>query len=231
MSRLMIHSLNVLSMLAVVAAGGILAHCADEWFRPDSAAQQSAGQEGAVQTFIQNLAKAPGDDRTSSPLVAQAQAFASYLNPPAVSVRETAPQEILKPAPVVRPADPSPKFKVLGTSCFADDPKRSMVLIQEPGAADNSQWVKEGTQIGHFTIHEIRPGSVVYMAGEKLCEMAVEEQATTDAATVADSNQPSPSSPQTAMNDSRPPSPAGPPKRPTRSSGPTVGSARTAALN
>ena len=225
----MVQSLNVLSVSAVVAAGCILALCADEWFRPDYTAKQSAGQAGAVQRFTQSLVKTPEDGKTSSPLVAQAQAFALYLNPPA-PVKETPAPEAPRPAPAVRPADPSPRFKVLGTSYLVDDPKRSMALIREPGAADNGQWVKEGVQIGHFTIHEIRPGSVVYMVGETLCEMAIEQEAASEATVAGSDQRPSPS-PQTAMNGSRPPPASGQPKRPTRSSGPTVGSARTAALN
>ena len=227
----MIQSLNMLSVLAIVAAGCILALCADQWSRSGPEVQQLPGQSGALQTFMQNQGKTSEDDKKLSPLVAQAQAFALYLNPAAAPVKQMVGQKAPEPAPVVRPAAPSPKFKVLGTSYFADDPKRSMALIQEPGATDNGQWVKEGAQVGHFTIHEIRPGSVVYMAGEKLCEMDIEEQEATYTATVAGSDQPASPSPQTAIDSPRPTSPVGRPKRPTGGSSPTVGSARTAALN
>jgi hypothetical protein len=50
-----------------------------------------------------------------------------------------------------------------------------MALISEVGSLEgNGRWVKEGTQVGHFVIHEIRKGMIVYRDGEQLREMAVE---------------------------------------------------------
>ena len=50
-----------------------------------------------------------------------------------------------------------------------------MAFISEPGAAEGQErWVKEGTRIGHFVIHEIRRGVVVYGDAEQLREIAVE---------------------------------------------------------
>ena len=41
-----------------------------------------------------------------------------------------------------------------------------MALIAELGAADGSErWVKEGVRLGHFVIHEIRRGAIVYRDG------------------------------------------------------------------
>ncbi len=53
-----------------------------------------------------------------------------------------------------------------------------MVLISELGSPEGEQqWVKEGIQLGHFVIHEIRKGMIVYRDGEQLREMAVEHGA------------------------------------------------------
>ncbi len=53
-----------------------------------------------------------------------------------------------------------------------------MALIVETAAMPGGErWVKEGTQIGHFVIHEIRKGMIVYRDGEQLREMAVEHGA------------------------------------------------------
>jgi hypothetical protein len=53
-----------------------------------------------------------------------------------------------------------------------------MALIAELGSgAGSERWVKEGAQVGHFVIHEIRRGAVVYRDGDNLREMAVERGA------------------------------------------------------
>lgn len=53
-----------------------------------------------------------------------------------------------------------------------------MALISETGSAEgNERWVKEGTQLGHFVIQEIRRGAIVYRDGDNLREMAVEHSA------------------------------------------------------
>ncbi len=53
-----------------------------------------------------------------------------------------------------------------------------MALILEQGNSGAARWVKRGTQVGHFVIQEIRPGSVMYREGEQVREMAIERQAT-----------------------------------------------------
>jgi hypothetical protein len=50
-----------------------------------------------------------------------------------------------------------------------------MALISELGSREGSErWVKEGSRVGHFTIHEIRLDSITYRDGDQLREMAVE---------------------------------------------------------
>ena len=53
-----------------------------------------------------------------------------------------------------------------------------MALISELSSPEGTErWVKEGTQVGHFVIHEIRRGMIVYRDGEQLREMVVEHGA------------------------------------------------------
>jgi len=49
-----------------------------------------------------------------------------------------------------------------------------MALLSEPGNTDGGRWVKEGAQIGHFTVHEIKQGVVVLRDGDDVRELAVE---------------------------------------------------------
>jgi len=70
------------------------------------------------------------------------------------------------------------RFKLCATSYYPNEPKRSMALISELGSPEGEQrWVKEGAQLEHFTIYEIRRGMIVYRDGDQLREMAVERGA------------------------------------------------------
>jgi len=81
-------------------------------------------------------------------------------------------------APAIRPAAPSVRFRLCATSYYRSQPGRSMALIAELGSgAGNERWVKEGAQVGHFFIHEIRRGVIVYRDGDNLREMTVERGA------------------------------------------------------
>jgi hypothetical protein len=66
----------------------------------------------------------------------------------------------------------------VATSYYADRPEKSMALISEPGGSqDGGRWVKEGTQIGHFTVQQIKQGLVVLRDGDNVRELAVERTA------------------------------------------------------
>jgi hypothetical protein len=160
--------------------------------------------------------------------MAAAHGFASYLIPPPPPVQDKPTvQETPKPAaPVIRPPAAAPQFRVRGTIC-AGPLEQSIALIWEPGASNAGRWMKEGAQIGHFTIHEIRPGSIVYLDGDKLCEMAIEREPPSTTAVASDNSLPAMSLPQKAVGDARPTHTSGRTKRPTGSSGFTVGSPRT----
>lgn len=48
-----------------------------------------------------------------------------------------------------------------------------MALVAEPGGSEaDGRWVKEGNQLGHFVVHEIRKGTVVFRSGDDLRELA-----------------------------------------------------------
>jgi hypothetical protein len=136
----------------------------------------------AIETFVQNsdIYQQDVGERTS-PLVAQAQAFASYLNPVqpgkdiASAVPRFASRNFLSSTPAIRPAAPTIIFKLHGTSCCPNQPERSMALIWEPvGIEGTTRWVKEGTRLGHFVVHEIKRGVVVLQDGEQLRELSIE---------------------------------------------------------
>jgi hypothetical protein len=121
----------------------------------------------------------------ASPLLVQAEAFAAYLDPPAPVKGESAAlpevdvasRDVLASTPAVRPEAPSVNFRVIAVSCYPDRPERSMALLcASSDSEDEARWVKEGTQVGHFVVHEIRKGLVVLRNGEQRRELAVERR-------------------------------------------------------
>ena len=183
----MLYSLGVLAFLA---AGGVFTLCVLQWV-DDTPLEEAdiLDGPGVMELFKQhNGDREPAPQDRATPLVVQAGVFASHLNPPepaqAAKVASTSRPSVLlhadsKTTPPIRPAAPSVHFKLHGTSYYPNQPERSMALIAErSGAGDAARWVKEGSQVGHFVIHEIRASAIVYRDGEQLREMAVEGRPT-----------------------------------------------------
>jgi hypothetical protein len=167
-----------------LAACGVFRLWLSERSRDDPCFEEICDSPGAIQAFQE---RSRGDTiagrEVVSPLLCQAQAFALYLNPPAPAVAEQ-PKEPPLDSGVsprmdevqrTRPAASSPRFTLRATSFYPSQPGRSMALISEVGSPEGSEhWVKEGSHVGHFVIHEIRQGAIVYRDGDQLREMAVD---------------------------------------------------------
>ncbi len=226
----MIRAIQAIGILALAAACGVVSQCVRDW--PQALPVAATG--GVVQAFKDGVARTPEvRERTASPLVAQAETFALFLNPPApakegASARERRASAPV-PAPALRPVTATPKFRLIGTSCSEIRPERSMALVVESGSKE-ARWVREGEQLGHFAIHEIKPGAVVYLAGEGTSEMVLDREAG-PTVVAAGSNLAGPAGSQAATNDT-PMLPASRPLRlPRATRARTVGSARSAALD
>jgi len=178
----MLKMLYILGMCAVVAACIILMLCAAEWRGVDSELDEIRGGPSVLALFKERARRRrEGPGERTSPLVAQAQQLASYLNPPLPSAAtrsvKATPRLPSRPAPEVQPAAPSLKFALHGTSYYPNQPGRSMALISEPGGSEaDGKWVKEGDVLGHFVVHEIRKGIIVFRNGDDLCELAVQRR-------------------------------------------------------
>lgn len=176
----MVRVLYIVGSCTLLAAGGVFGCWLIERSRGDLRLEEMRGGSSDVQ-----MLKRPGGESgvrpaEVPPLVAQAQALSLYLNPPPSAERITPAGSRLatdvKPQPLpIRPLALSASFRVRGTSCCPNQSSRSMALISEAGAAEGTErWVKEGAEIGHFVIHEIRRDGIVYRDGDQLREMAVE---------------------------------------------------------
>jgi hypothetical protein len=111
----------------------------------------------------------PGADQTPM-LVKQAQDFANILKPKVEKLPSTPSGAGTRPPPII-PATSSAKFTLVGLSYSATRPEESFAYIK---MADNTcQWVRKGDEIGHTTIREIRPSSIVCSDGNRDSEMTV----------------------------------------------------------
>ena len=180
----MVRMFYILCISSLLAGCGVFGLCVRQWYRADARRETLLQTPGVVQRCAEKAGERAHEDvERVSPLVAQAEIFACCLNPPRLAeenVLETPPviegkREPPVSVPPVRPAAPSARFTLHATSFYPSQPGRSMALIAEVGSLEgNERWVKEGSQVGHFVIHEIRQGAVVYRDGDQLREMTVD---------------------------------------------------------
>ena len=165
----------------MLAAGGVLRLWWCERGRVDPEVAEFLNRPSAIQRFRAQGSGPRAPSVEDSPLVAQAKALELYLDPPKRPEKPTLVVSMVSfapPAPPVRPAAPSARFKLCATSYYPNEPGRSMALILESGSGEGTErWVKEGAQLGHFVIHEIRKGMIVYRDGDQLRDTAVEHEA------------------------------------------------------
>jgi hypothetical protein len=177
----MVRFLYILGVLAFMAACTILVFYARRQPSTDPQLDAVLNGLGAAERLGQEPSGRCVRDRETPPLVRAAQTLSLYLSPPKGPEKPTAPAPVASSGPstpTIRPAAPSVRFRLCATGYYPSQPERSMALIAEFGSGPGSErWVKEGTQVGHFVIHEIRRGAIIYRDGDNLREMAVEHGA------------------------------------------------------
>jgi len=168
----MIKTLRITGIIAAVLAAVFIVFPAVFGISSDKQSEQFLSSAGVIEKF--NEAKGDRKKRSESqvsPLVKQANAFALYLNPPpkpkerAVSPEQTVPR---------RPPTVSPKFRLIGTSCYMLHPELSMALIDEPGKG--FRWVRQESSVGHLIIEQVKDGAVVVRDGKGTFELTAERQ-------------------------------------------------------
>jgi len=176
----MVRALYILASFAILGAGVLLNVSMRQWHADDPQLDRLRNQPSAVQLFRDRVLEGRDDvSEQTSPVIAQAQAFASHINPtpPAQDMQPPRPQVPARsrPTPAVQPRASSVAFKLHGTSVYPDRPERSMALISEPGGSEGERkWVREGATLGHFVVQEIRRGVVVLSDGDAVREMTAE---------------------------------------------------------
>jgi hypothetical protein len=175
----MIKTLRITSIIAVVLAAGLLVFPAIFGLRSDKEIEDFLNLPGVVEKFRQ----ARGDERRTtkdeiSPLVAAAQVFGRYLNPPPPP-RPVITKRDRPPKPTAVPLPPTPKervhsakFNLIATSVHATQPELSLALIDQPGKGRN--WVRPGTVVSYLTIEQIKDGFVVLKGTKETFEKPVQ---------------------------------------------------------
>jgi hypothetical protein len=171
-----IRSMQGVALLAICGAICLFVHTLNGWSRPEPKADAVLAIPGAVERFARRQENSPAGPVGAVPLVVQAQALASYLAPAAPEpIRAERPAS--RPPVPPRPVTARTQFRLCATSYYPSQADRSMALIRESqGRPGPARWVREGSQFGHFVVHEIRQGSIVCRHGDQLVEMSVESR-------------------------------------------------------
>jgi len=173
----MIKTLRITSVIAAILAAGLIALPTVFGIGNDEDIELFLNSPSIIDKYRQAGGEKPEPNVETSPLVAQAKEFADYLNPPppvpsrpSVAVGTKPPIGVKPPPP---PPDPSfsPKFTVVATSYYESQPDMSLVLIDEPGKGRH--WIRQGAEVMHLTIEQVKEGVILVKGGESTYELAV----------------------------------------------------------
>ncbi len=156
----------------MLTACGISTLWLGERGQTDLRLEETRSRPGIIQVFAARGRSSQSDLRGEPPLIVQAETFACFLNPARGTQASRSPSPVVGSVPArpsIHPPVSSMNFRLHGTSCYPSQPGRSMALISEVGGGEGGErWVKEGAEIGHFIIHEIRQDGIVYRDGDRL---------------------------------------------------------------
>ena len=173
--RLMIKTLRITSIVAAILAGVLFVFSVVFGVRSDQEAEQFLNSPGVIELFKNSITRTPkAGTSQSSPLVKQAQAFALYLKgPPKAKLRVTRPDQ----GPITRrPETVTAKFPLLATVVHESNRELSIALINEPGKG--LRWVRQGSEVMHLIIEQVKEGLIVCRDGQKTSEILVEPRPT-----------------------------------------------------
>lgn len=170
---IMIKTLKVASILVVICAVALVAFVVVLGIRGDKQIAEFLDAPGVIEKF-RKLAKTVDEDVDQvSPLIEQAKAFALRINPPpppkpkqpkAAPQKQTAKKQAPEPP---RPKAPvTARFKLVATCRYEQQPERSLALVDRPPQGE--KWFRQGDNVGHLTIQQVKDGSIVCSDGQEL---------------------------------------------------------------
>lgn len=173
----MLKALRIASMAAVITAVVVLAAVAILGFQGDPDIEAFLAKEGVVEQFRKKSQTVPAAAKTDalSPLEQAAKSFALRIDPPPPPpppkpIEPPKPPEVKQPVTPPRPPENkqptlSAKFTLIATARYPDHPEKSMALLQN--VQNEYKWYRQGEQVGHLVIQEIKDGSIVLYQGGK----------------------------------------------------------------
>ncbi len=177
----MVRLLQIAGIGALLIAGVFLASL-NPW-RPlglfhlgisqDPEATKFLSAPGAVTRFNTGKDSQVSDDQDKTPpLVKQAQTLESIINPRVPPPTPVTTASARSPSTTVLRPPSTAKFDLIGISYLPSDPENSFAYIRLP---DNTfQWVRQGSEVGHLTIKQVKHDSIICSDGQRLSEMKVE---------------------------------------------------------
>lgn len=171
----MVRALQTFSVLVLISAGVVFMLSLVQWLRGGPEIEQNPSLS-IVEKFSQaSDCSEKSSQKTLSPLVKQAKAFALYLNPPQLPKPEEAPVPggtLMQTLSAARAVKSKPKFRLFATCYYRSKPEESMALVSESGS--RPRWIKQGTLLGHFVVMKVMRGKIVYRDDYRLHEMMVD---------------------------------------------------------
>lgn len=163
----MAKTVRITMIIAACGALGLIILIASTGIASDKNIEKFLNSKGVAEQ-MQSGAAGKSTIEQETPLIRQAKAFALRINPPP-------PPEPVAPPPQqeIRPkVEVSAKFKLVGTSYYADDEAHSWALIDEVGKGGH--WVHAGEKIGYLMIDKIGDGVVLIRDGNNTYELEAE---------------------------------------------------------
>jgi len=172
----MIKTLRITSVVAAILAGVFFVFPVIYGVRSDGRIDEFLKLPSAKEKFEDAAdTKTKTGESQESPLVKQAEAFASYLNPDKPAVTKTT--KGAKPTSISSKVTVTPKFPVYATIVCPGNPNLSQALIDEPGTGRH--WVRQSSMVGHLFIEQVEDGLVVVKSGEETYKIEIAEKAET----------------------------------------------------
>ncbi|MBN2593586.1 MAG: hypothetical protein JXA81_08780 [Sedimentisphaerales bacterium] len=169
--------MRITSIVAAILAGVFFVFPVIYGVRTDNSIDKFLKLPSAKEKF-ENAAdtKTKTGESQESPLVKQAEAFALYLNPDKPAVAKT-PKGIKTTTNIDSKVTVTPKFPVLATIFYPENPTLSQALIDEPGRGRH--WVRQSSMVGHLFVEQVKDGLVVLKSSEETYNLEIQEKAET----------------------------------------------------
>lgn len=176
----MLRIARIVGVAALVFTGLVLAsikwpvHPLHLGLTQDREAKEFLEKDSAVTRFNSrqdNNEVSANQDKTP-PLVKQAQILEEILNPRVAQAAPVSAPNARGPTLPVQPPKSTAKFDLVGISYSVSDPGNSFAYIRLP---DNTyQWIRQGSEVGHLTVKQVKSNAIVCFDGQRMNEMVVE---------------------------------------------------------